>query len=67
MLGNFQVAAMEVLVELRSFIDLVVSGGPSSGDWTLLQKAVERVGVVADATLEVESDSGHLGTVLRYC
>ena len=57
---------MEVLLELESFIRLVVPDAPPTNEWVLMGKCVERIRPIANATEDVESDSATLITVLRW-
>lgn len=56
---------MKVLLRLKDYINLVVPQPPGVSDWALLEKCVERLMPIADATKEVEADAATLETVTR--
>lgn len=56
---------MKVLLRLKDYINLVVPNPPGTSDWTLMEKCVERLLPIADATEGVESDAATLETVTR--
>eukprot|EP00668_Euglena_longa_P002534 GGOE01002956.1.p2 GENE.GGOE01002956.1~~GGOE01002956.1.p2 ORF type:complete len:108 (+),score=12.08 GGOE01002956.1:47-370(+) len=48
------------------FINLVVPQPPGTSDWALLEKCVERLMPIVDATNDVEADAAILETVTRH-
>lgn len=61
-----KIYAMKVLLSLKDYINLVVPNPPGTSDWTLMEKCVERLLPIANATEGVESDGATLETVTRY-
>ena len=61
-----KIYAMEVLLELRSYINLAMEEHPGEADWSPLAKAVDRLRPLASATEEIEMDNATLSTVLKH-
>lgn len=60
---TLQVFVTDDLIQLQGFVRHLLPNSPSLADWTTMEKAVERIEVVVDATLDVESDHTTFATV----
>ena len=56
---------MEVLVELKDYIQVVLPEISNANDWSLMAKCIERIKPLGLATDAIQSDSATLLTVAR--